>query len=86
MISAQVRNPVKETDMSGNVYLLWFAPQGKSDDDALLIGVYLTEIDAKAAIDRLRSRPGFVDFPEGFQIHSRVLGQDYWPDGFVYAD
>lgn len=69
--------------MSEKVYLLWFVPEETTDEPHLLIGVYATEADAKGAIDRLRHKPGFVDFPKGFQIHSRVLGEDSWIEGFV---
>jgi hypothetical protein len=75
-----------EIRMADKVYLLWFVTEGdESADNGLLIGVYPTETDARAAIDRLRDKPGFVDFPQGFQIHSRNLGQDSWTQGFVHA-
>jgi hypothetical protein len=70
--------------VSKNVYGLWFVRErAESEDIKLLIGIYETEGDAKAAIERVRSKPGFVDFPEGFNIHSYQLGQDSWVDGFV---
>jgi hypothetical protein len=75
--------------MSDRVYLLWFVRERhdeKESDAELLIGVYDSETAAKAAIDRLKNKPGFVDFPEGFQIHLRELGQDSWTQGFVRAD
>jgi len=67
-----------------NVYLLWFLPDGDEvEDDALLIGVYESEPAAKAAIERLRMKPGFIDHPERFRIYPRKLGQDSWTEGFV---
>jgi homoserine kinase type II len=68
--------------MGQKVHLLWFIPEGE-EDDGPLIGVYESELAAKAAIERLRSKPGFIDYPQGFQIHSRELGQDDWTEGFV---
>jgi hypothetical protein len=66
------------------IYLLWFVPDGdKGEDDGLLIGVYESEAAAKEAVGRLRTKPGFVNYPQGFQVHSRELGQDSWADGFV---
>jgi len=47
------------------VHLLWFVQQ----DDELLIGVSETESDANNAIERLKSKPGFLDFPQAFEIH-----------------
>ena len=73
--------------MSKRVHLLWFVREReKREDTELLIGVYETEADAKAAIDRLRDKPGFVNFPQGFQVHSRELGHDSWTEGFVQVD
>ena len=70
--------------MSNSVYLLWFFPdEDELQDDQLLIGVYESRSAAKIAIERLRTKPGFVDYPQGFQIHSRELGQDSWTEGFV---
>jgi hypothetical protein len=69
------------------VHLLWFVRQREqSEDIELLIGVYDSENAAKCAIERLKDRPGFVDFPEGFQIHRRELGKDSWTEGFVQDD
>ena len=63
--------------MSKEIHLLWFVQErNEGEDTGLLIGVYETEEDAKAAIDRLRNKPGFVDFPEGFQIHRLELEHD----------
>lgn len=73
--------------MASEVYLLWFvAKEDEDDDNGLLIGVYQTESSAKAAIERLRTKPGFVDYPEGFQIHTRELDRDSWSEGFVGDD
>ena len=66
------------------VYGLWFVRERKEGEDIeLLIGMYETEAEAKGAIDRLAAKPGFVDFPNGFQVHTYELGRDGWADGFV---
>lgn len=66
------------------MHLLWFAPNGAdNDDDSLLIGVYESETAAREAIKRLDKKPGFAEFPQGFQIHTRELGQDHWTEGFI---
>lgn len=67
------------------IYLLWFVPKESHDDDSLLIGVYETESLAKATMERLRMKPGFAEYPEGFQIHPRRLNEDSWTDGFTMA-
>ena len=66
------------------VYVLWFVrEQSEGADIEILIGVYENEIDAKFAIERLRAKPGFADFPKGFHIDSYDLGRDHWTEGFV---
>jgi hypothetical protein len=71
-------------DTSKQMYGLWFVRErNEGGDIELLIGMYETEADAKAAIDRLEGKPGFVDFPNGFQVHTYELGRDSWVDGFV---
>lgn len=57
------------------------APNG--EEDTKLIGVYSTDAEAKAAIDRLRSQPGFRDHLEGFCITPYELNHDEWREGFV---
>ncbi len=71
--------------MSEVVYLLWFVkemPEGEEDVE-LLIGVYSSDAEARAAIERLKDKRGFADFQEGFQICSYELNHDHWTDGFI---
>ncbi len=59
------------------------------DDDAFevkFIGVYSSQADADAAIERLIKQPGFKDFPDGFCVDEYSLNQDHWPEGFVTED
>lgn len=55
-------------------------------EDQLFIGVYTTEQEARNAIERLKSKPGFVDHPNGFQIHPRELNRDAWAEGFIFTE
>ena len=71
--------------MSNVVHLLWFAkemPEG-ADDIELLIGVYSSDEEAKAAIERMKDKPGFADYPYGFEVCPYSLDRDHWTDGFV---
>jgi homoserine kinase type II len=69
-----------------SVFLLWHVREVEGgEDDELFIGVYKTERDANAAIERLKDKPGFVDFPNGFQIHAAELNRDGWTEGFVFT-
>jgi hypothetical protein len=70
-----------------SVVLLWHVhemPDGQ--DDEKLIGVYRNEDDARAAIDRLRDKPGFRELPEGFMCETHPLNRDGWTEGYVLAE
>ncbi|MGO9641253.1 MAG: SPOR domain-containing protein [Candidatus Acidiferrales bacterium] len=64
--------------------MLWYvhAPDS-ADEDELLIGAYSTEEEAKAAIDRLKDKPGFANAPSGFQIDPYEINRDHWTEGFL---
>lgn len=62
------------------------AREGEADEDAKLIGAYSSRAEARAAISRLLTQPGFRDYPEGFQIDEYQLDQDNWRDGFITAE
>jgi hypothetical protein len=66
-----------------SVFLLWYVQQQDGDNADLLIGVYRTEEDAKAASDRLKTKAGFVAAPEGFRINRYELNRDHWEDGYI---
>ena len=66
------------------VYALWYVREWEQGEDTeLLIGIYKTEADVDSAIARLRDKPGFIRYPEGFQIEPYVLGEDHWKEGFA---
>jgi hypothetical protein len=70
--------------MQETVWLLWFEQErAEGDDTELLIGVYRTQEAANAAINRLRGRPGFRDYPEGFNVYEQILDKDHWEEGFA---
>ena len=48
-----------------------------------LIGVYSAEQSAREAIDRLKSKPGFCDWPHSFLTIAYALDREHWVDGFV---
>jgi hypothetical protein len=68
------------------VFLLWHVHEAEEgSEDSKLIGVYRTDKDARAAIERLRNQPGFRSFPEGFNIEKYELNKDHWTEGFLTA-
>jgi len=66
------------------VYELSFIRQYEHRGDTeLRIGTYAKRSDAEAAIGTLKDKPGFSDYPEGFQIVEAELGQTGWECGFI---
>jgi tRNA (guanine37-N1)-methyltransferase len=72
-----------ELRMKDGVFLLWYVREWEEEDTELLIGVYRTEEDAKAAIERLKDKPGFVNKPDGFEYHFYEVGRDGWTEGYA---
>jgi len=65
-------------------YDLWFIREYEDREDTQLhIGIYASEADALAAIEALRNKPGFRDYPQGFDIARTRLGMTGWQEGFV---
>jgi hypothetical protein len=52
-------------------------------DDLKLIGVYSSEELAGKALENHKTLPGFVDYPDGFDLAAYELDQDYWIEGFL---
>ena len=68
------------------LYVLWhsYQPNPAVDrDEEKFIGIYSTEVKAKAAIQRLQSQPGFIDHPDGFEIHPQQVDETGWDEGFA---
>lgn len=55
---------------------------GDGADDRKRIGIYESETDARNAIDRLRSQPGFCDYPDDFVIQPYEIDRGYWTEGY----
>jgi hypothetical protein len=51
-------------------------------EDEKLIGVYRTEEDALAAIERTKGKPGFSEDGGRFVVDKYMLNQDHWTEGF----
>ena len=45
--------------------------------------LFRSEADAVAAVEALKDKPGFRDYPEGFDIICTKLGMTGWQEGFV---
>ena len=65
------------------VYLLWHTYDLDEEEEVKLLGVYSTEVKARARIERARLLPGFANHLENFHIDAYVLDEDQWTEGFV---
>ena len=52
------------------------------EDTELVVGFYRSREEAEKAVSELSSKPGFSDYPEGFEIDEIRLGLTGWRDGF----
>lgn len=66
-----------------HVFLLAHVYECNGEEDFKLIGIYSSEIEARAAIERIKVQPGFRDYPEGFHIDRYQVDEDNWTEGFV---
>lgn len=48
-----------------------------------LVGLYSTRAKAATAMDALREKPGFKDWPDGFRVERETLNSLAWERGFV---
>jgi hypothetical protein len=69
-----------------SVVLLWHVNEALDGHVEKLIGVYRNEDDARAAIGRLRDKPGFRELPEGFIYETYAPNEDHWTEGYVITD
>jgi hypothetical protein len=52
-------------------------------EDVKFIGAYSSQAAAHAAVARLRTQPGFCDYPDDFSIDEYEIDKDYWAEGFI---
>lgn len=53
------------------------------EEETKLIGVFSTKQAAKAAVNTLKSAPGFRDLPDHFSINKYSIDQAHWTEGFI---
>ena len=73
-----------------DVFLLWHTHDLTDDcgthEEVKLIGVFSTEEKAKEAMEQLKNKEGFRDFPiRCFEIAKMKIDQPNWADGFYTA-
>jgi hypothetical protein len=62
---------------------LWHLRYDGREDHDKLLGVYSTKEKAEQALAVLRDKPGFGDYPGGFEILEGPIDQTYWLEGFM---
>jgi hypothetical protein len=68
------------------VWLVWHTDDNaptEEEEFEKLIGVYSSKELAQEAIERLRDKPGFRDYPERWKIDDWDLDEDEWLEGFA---
>ncbi len=66
----------------GTVSVLQHSYELGGYEETKFIGVYSTREAGESAIERLRTKPGFGDHPDGFHLDSYDLDEDHWTGGF----
>lgn len=61
-----------------DVFLLQHSYERYGEEDTKIIGIYSSEIEARAAIVRIKVQPGFRDHPESFHIDRYGVDEDNW--------
>ena len=56
--------------------------KGTADENDKKIGTYDSYQLAKDAINRIKDKPGFIDYPNDFYIDEYIIDKDYWTDCF----
>ncbi|GEM_PF-248116 len=65
------------------VFILHHSYEIGEYDETKLIGAYSTREQAELAIIRLKSKNGFRDRPDAFEISEYELDKDNWTEGFA---
>lgn len=47
------------------------------------LGLFSARSRAESAVEQLRRKPGFRDYPDGFTIDEMLVDQICWEEGFI---
>lgn len=68
------------------VHVLWHrCTDEEGRDHELMLGIYSTQQKAAQALDLVRNKPGFLDYPDGFEIQDATIDRTYMTEGFIFA-
>ena len=77
----EIRQSGDVVGFSDTVYMLQYHVALSDRIEKILIGLYGTEAEARAAQLRMQDKRGFIDCPEGFRIEPYVLNKEHWVEG-----
>jgi hypothetical protein len=67
-----------------DIYVLWhFRTDEQGCDHDKMLGVFSTRDKAQQALDFLRDKSGFKDYPDGFEILSGAMDEYGLKEGFI---
>lgn len=82
-ITASLAFAAKATLLGAAVHVLQHVrTDSQHGEDVKLIGVYRSDAEARDAVERLKTLPGFRDCADGFQVDRYELDKDHWVEGF----
>jgi hypothetical protein len=68
------------------IFVLWHSYLDEDGrDHEMMLGIYSTRAKAEQAVELLRDKPGFRDYPEGFEIAEGTLDRTSMTEGFIRA-
>src|SRR5215203_5871078 len=65
-----------------SVFILHHSYEIDGREETKLIGAYTSEAKAEAAIEKLKTKPGFKVRPDDFVISEYELNTDHWTEGY----
>jgi homoserine kinase type II len=70
-----------------NVYVLWhYRTDERGCDHDKMLGIYTTRAKAEEGLALLRDKPGFRDYPDGFEILEGELDTTGLLEGFITVE
>ncbi len=57
--------------------------EGEDDEDVKIIGIFSNRKNAGAAVEKMKTAPGFCETPNGFSVDRYPLNELNWSEGFV---
>ncbi len=64
------------------VYLLSHTRNEEELDGFKIVGIFSSRDSAEKAIELLKTKPGFCDYPDRFNVGGYEIDKIFWGDGF----